>query len=284
MNRVVPLQKSTLIWIVVAVAVLTIAAFWASYIVTDPTLSENLQRSAFSLIFVALLGGVVKIVLDDFDRRRQQRADYAQFIRNVLDDLKAVGDRVERARILLPAHQSARTFGNEMRDLIESRVQLLAVSRALKLDPYSSPSEELKNLQTKVNSMEKYLRWLINGFETRYKEISDLQRIHEARIDARIKECVGKGADNEKSTLLQRFLGFRGGYEPPELEKVSLPVNTPWEELCKLEQVKDFISLRRQAEQNPGPQNNDSRYDLHFKKCLDEATEILRAELRAILG
>jgi hypothetical protein len=253
----VPLRKSTVVWITVLVAVATIAAFGIAQIVNDPELKKTLQNAAITLVFGALLGGVAKMLLDDLDRRRQLRADDAQFVRNVLADLKAVYDRVERARILLPAHQSALTFGNEMRDLIEARVQLLNVYRALHGRP-----KRLKRVRRQVESMQGYLRTLTDAFQREYKRIADLQIVHEARIKARLDKNP---------------------------EAAEFPPNEPWEELCELPEVQDFIgassSLRGiQAGQGAKPQEQVSNYDKEFCKRLDKATEILREELQEILS
>jgi hypothetical protein len=187
----------------------------------------------------------------DFDRGRQQRADYAQFITNMLNDLKAVNDRVERVRILLPAHQSALTYGNEMRDIIESRVQLLGVIRALELDPYGSSLD----IAARVTSMEEYLKYLIKAFQRDYKKIADLQKVQETLTRTQIQEQLKKTSD---------------------IKSVSLPDNTTWEELNKLPEVQEFLSDEDLAGQNRS-------YRLEFKQPLDDATKILRQKLRELL-
>src|SRR5712692_6371217 len=73
-------------------------------------LSKAFAVGAATLVFGALLGGVVTLLIADFDRRRVQRAAQLDFISNVLADLKSVYDRVDRGRTLIKAHQSARTY------------------------------------------------------------------------------------------------------------------------------------------------------------------------------
>ena len=90
-------------------------------------------------------GGWVELLFDDLaeDRKRAeagaeqmrvQRTSRAQYIQNVLDDLKAVHDRVEQARLLIQAYRSAATFRDEMRGLVDARVRLLNVERALRTE------------------------------------------------------------------------------------------------------------------------------------------------------
>jgi hypothetical protein len=56
---------------------------------------------------------MLKVLLDDVVAAKRQREDAAAFVMNVLSDLKSVYDRVARARILIPAHKSVKTYGEE---------------------------------------------------------------------------------------------------------------------------------------------------------------------------
>jgi hypothetical protein len=259
-----PLSLKTVLWILVFLAVSTIAAIVIVRSYEGTELSKYVQRAAITLIFGAVLGGVVKILLDDFDRRRQQRADHAQFIINVLADLKAVYDRVDRVRILLPAHQSALTLGNEMQDVIDARVQLRNVIRALETrrdpDSQSQDSEKLKE----------HVRVLIRAFQSIYRYIADLERVYEAQINAQLDKMDEK-ADPKRITKEVR----------------RLP-NRPWEELCELHEVRDFIGADSklqciQAGQSAQQQQYGDDYRSQFVDCLHEATKILRKQLRDIL-
>jgi hypothetical protein len=120
----------------------------------------------------------VTLIIADFDRRRVQRAAPLDFISNVLADLKGVYDRVDRGRTVIRSHQSAKTYGDEMRNFIEARVQLLNVVRALKFDERGVP---IAGIHDNVVSMEQYLKTLIDEFEPNYKEISRSQSLYEAR-------------------------------------------------------------------------------------------------------
>lgn len=219
---------------------------------------ETLQSAAIALVFVALIGGLVKIFLDDFQRGREERAEQARtlaarlaeeraeqarFLSAMLADLKAVYDRVERARIVLSAHRSARTYGDEMRDLIDARVQLLNVERALEAGTSGITPGREEGVRSAVATMEQYLAKLTEEFQSEYKEISDAQRVHEARVKKILDDV------NYSTTL---------------------PENKPWEKLQKLEGLSDFIAGRGYAQE--------------FVHHLDEASRLLREELRAMLA
>lgn len=69
----------------------------AAYLSRDsPELSRIFVAATVTLFFGSLLSGVVSLLIADFDRSRVQRAAQLEFIANVLADLKAVYDRIDR--------------------------------------------------------------------------------------------------------------------------------------------------------------------------------------------
>jgi hypothetical protein len=65
----------------------------------DVELRKGLYTGAITLVFGGLLGGLLKILLDDVIAARRKRDDAATFVRNVLNELKSVYDRVGYARM-----------------------------------------------------------------------------------------------------------------------------------------------------------------------------------------
>ena len=160
----------------------------------------------------------------------------------MLDDLKSVYDRVERTRILIRAHQSALTYGNEMHDLINSAVQLRNVSRAI--DTTSDfLNEHRGKLKRAILQMTAYLDSLTDEFRHGYKTISDEQSVYEANASQ-----------------------ARQGAKP-------LPSNKVWDDMSHLERLAEFLGL---------PSQSPVHYESHFEEMLDAATWILRAELKRL--
>lgn len=215
-------------------------------------LSKIFAQGAVTLFFGALLGGVVTLLIADFDRRRLQRAAQLDFCSNVLTDLKNVYDGVDRGRTLIRAHRSAKTYGEEMRHLIEARIKLLNVVRALKFDERGVP---LNSISIEVESMERYLKTLIVEFEEKYKEISQLQSLYEVRI----KHAFEKIASAPDAPVLP-------------------PANLPWESIAKLKAVADFIASAEQSDAKSTSANGE--YGRQFLVPLDNASAKLRKILR----
>ena len=220
---------------------------------------DDLRLAAITLLFGALIGGVVKLLLEDVQITREQRAEQARFVQATLDDLKSVYDTVDRARGLIRAHRSAATYGSEMRNLIDARVQLKNVERALETTSELRPNV-LPRLRDAVDSMKRYLEWLNDEFESQYKSISNEQRVYEARIEKELKE-----------------IGLEG--KPPAFD------NQPWERILKLPRLSRFIELFPDGTGSmTGEDGSDLQYKRNFIDELDEACRILRDELHAALG
>lgn len=243
-SRSHPLFAAIGVVLIPAAIAITMAQF------VDSELKKGLYTGAITLIFGGLLGGLLKILLDDLSAVRRKRDDAATFVSNVLNDLKSVYDRVERARIVIPAHQSAKTYGDEMRDLIQARVQLKNVIRALSGRAEGITEETMYGVSGAVNGMETYLECLTDEFKNHYKAISYLQRTYEVQVDSQLKRYAEKA---EKS-----LPGIR---------------NRAWENLKNLPVLNDFIE---------GQDTSD--YRKNFENPLDEASLLLRSELARILA
>lgn len=235
---------------VMLVLVLSSSAIFAGWKVRakDPDLQKSLYTGGATLFFGGLLGGLVKLLLDDVVAAKRKREDAATFVTNVLADLKSVYDRVARARILIPAHKSVKTYGEEMRDLIEARVQLRNVTRALERRAEGVDEEARKEIIGLVSKMGEYLETLTTEFRDHYKVLSDKQRGYEERA----------------KVILKHFAEAEGA-EPPKLPEFV------WESIARLEKFADFIG-------------EGKTYQIDFEGPLDDASELLRSELARILG
>jgi hypothetical protein len=228
--------------------------------IVDTNLKAALINASIVLFFGALLGGIVKLLIDDHQKLQDQRANQAQFLTNVLDDLKAVYDRVERARILIPAHKSAKTYGAEMRDLIEARVDLRNVIRALDRVSNGLHEEQRKNLQLAVVTMEKYLEKLTDDFKKYYREASAKQKIFETRVERIVKD---------KDKVASSIEGIN---------------NEAWKVILDMPETKGFIGEQPTDESDPTSESKDLEYTKRFERPLGLGTWILRNELQVTLG
>jgi hypothetical protein len=203
---------------------------------------------ATTLFFGGFLGGVLKLLLDEVLVSKRRRDDATSFVTNVLADLKGVYDRVARARIVIAAHRSVKTYGDEMRAMIDARVQLRNVTRALDRRSDGITHDARTEVVRRVEQMEAYLETLNSEFIANYKRLSDRQRSYEERA----------------KVVLKHFAEDDSGTEPPELPGFV------WESVSALPELAAFIEAR-------------AAYKKNFEEPLDDASECLRDELARIV-
>jgi pimeloyl-ACP methyl ester carboxylesterase len=242
MSTVSRLSRAHPLWTACLLVAVGAGTGYAVASVSSGKPQEALFVASTTLVFGALLGGVVKFLLEDLQRLRERRAENARFVKQMLDDLKSVYDRVERARILIRAQESALTYGNEMRDLINSAVQLRNISRAI--DTTSDVLMEYREkLRRAIRQMTDYVDSLTDEFRDEYKEISDEQSAYEANA------------------------------EQARESRKPLPSNKAWHDMRQLKRLAEFLGLNSRS---------PVHYKSDFEDMLDAATWILRAELKRL--
>lgn len=226
----------------------------------ESELKRALYTASLGLLYGSLFGGLVKLLLDDLDRERQQRTEHVQFLSTVFTDLKAVYDRAERARVLLFANRSAATLGREMRDLIDARTRLLAVKRALPINTHDT-TRRIRELNEDVDTMAAYLDELITEFSEKYRGLSEAQQVYEEAMKAYAAKAAAK---------------------PTELP--PLPKNEPWDQMKTLRLLRDFIGIDPDDEKRRMPDQKKTTYGARFAGPLEHATRALTQELEELLA
>lgn len=225
--------------------------------------SDDLQKALFTgsigLIFGGVFTIVVKLLVEDHKKELSLVNDEVRFVNNILNDLKSVYDRVERARIVIAAHRSALTYGKEMRDLIDSQVQLRNVKRALDGKNKVFDEDRSEKLSLYIDGMEAYLKGLTNDFKLIYREASIAQALFEAE-----KERIIKSENMDNQAILN-------------LE------NKAWPQIAEALHERGFINKSESKNED----NKDSfpqYYKDYFEAPLDAASWLLRNELRILSG
>ena len=175
-------MNSTRLTLVLIVIVIVGLSLWgAMFCLTRGEGNPNgllihLGETGATLAVLTVLGGLVRAAFMERERTRRKNEEKAGFYRNLLADLKSVYDRVESCRLLVEAHHSAKTYGEQLRALVSGVVTLHNIKRAL--DP-EFPCL-LEKLSEPINKMTKFLKGLLGEFREKYREISSLQEADEA--------------------------------------------------------------------------------------------------------
>lgn len=150
------------------------------------TLITGLGTAGLTVSVGGVAGGFIKGIFDRIEDEREaqkaradaakiKRQDNITFLRSVLDDIKKVHDIVEHARLLIDAHKSAKTYGEQVRSLPDAIIILHNVRRALDYETGPAPK-----LDTHIQAMIGFLKSITGEFQTRYITVSRLQSQDEA--------------------------------------------------------------------------------------------------------
>lgn len=242
----------------IGLAVLGAAAvllLWWLQGISDPGLRNALQTAVVGLLFTGLLGGLVRLLLDALAAKQRRVENAAEFVTNVLADLKAVYERAGRARLLIAADRSAETYRAEMRGLIDARVQLRNVARALD----TRPPEDIRSkdaVLAEIGRMEDYLQSLLAEF------------VGEAGENPLLDDSGGGGDGRARPAPAPAEAGAGA---PAAAASVRRRPRSAWRRLVEgLPRLKGFL-------------DGDPDYESGFRRPLDEASKLLRAELARIL-
>ena len=205
----------------------------------------ELGKAGASLSLITAIGGLVQWVLKDRDTAREKEKETLNFYRNVLSDFKSVYHKVEKARLLIQAHRTAKTYGEQMRELIEGVVTLHNIKRAL--NP-GFPELESK-LKPCIKSMSAFIKDLLKEYKDNYKRISVLQEMDQKKkqefIEERVKNSNFEISDND------------------------IP-SSAWMQIEKLEKLSSITD---------DEDNKFEEYKSKFLAHLDKASEILRNKI-----
>lgn len=255
-------SKPFIVVFIFACLVIGIGVGFVAYLTVD-AVSEAQQKlvinagtAGLTLAFAGVLGGFlgaqIKMLFDTYSAeqaeadakreaaRQKQSADQV-FFRNILDDLKSVYDIVEHARLLIAAHKSAKTYGEQMRRLPDSVVVLHNIRRALR-PGYSDVEADIR---PQIDCCIGFLKDLMAEFRAHYLGASVRQQEYEAR----------------KQGYLDRLRKGEDPGEPPDPAKV-------W---AYLEELPHLAVLRSDED--------FTQYEMRFLNHIDAASYALRGRL-----
>ena len=153
----------------------------AVYHMTDggqngPSLLIDVGTAGLGIAFAAVLGGLVSMLFDEWAARRQAIAGQNAYYAQLLEDFKTVYNTVERARFLITAHKSAKTYGERMRMLPDAVILLHNVKRSTQ----QGFPDLYEDLEGPIFFCMQFLKGLIEEYRDEYLAISRQQAQDEA--------------------------------------------------------------------------------------------------------
>lgn len=135
-----------------AVSVVLVVVGWGLYRLADRPASDfygKLGELALQLALIVVVGVIVKEVVEWRSARREHYLKKIENREEFLRRLRAVHVNIQHARDLLNAHRSARTYGEQVRALMQLRPEVEEISEDLKAstDLFADQQEIIEGLE-----------------------------------------------------------------------------------------------------------------------------------------
>ena len=149
----------------------------------------EIGKGLIYIFTVAVIGSIVKLLVDDHQRRlrqvdekraqAQQREQRLQEFRmDKVRRLVGVTNMLRRAPVLIDAHRSAKTYNEQMRAIVDGGLELRLIRHetdAIGRDP-NPAFPQWPAISDEIRKMENYVAWVVNDFRENSKRLSELQR------------------------------------------------------------------------------------------------------------
>lgn len=141
----------------------------------------ELARSFLSLAMTVVLGGFIKLIFDENVKRSAEIARKRDLRHQLLNRLRKVFDDVDSARLLIRAHKSAKTYGEQIREKVIVAIPVLYdVKRSLADSTDLFTKDTTDHLRLSLHYMIAYLSAITDEYATGYLDISNTQFFQEA--------------------------------------------------------------------------------------------------------
>jgi hypothetical protein len=166
-------------WTLAVLVVICALVVGASYFFSDAASRTEIRMEVAKIFLqlgvIGILGVFAKWIFDEYssvrDRDRDRASALNAFRKDVLGRLIRVTNRVRRVPILIAAAQSARTYGEQMRWLVNSRLELSFIRHDI-ATVKEAFSEKYEKIVVNIQKMEEYLDELITEFTTENPKLS----------------------------------------------------------------------------------------------------------------
>jgi hypothetical protein len=174
--------------------------------------SLEAAKALLQVVTVAILGGIVKLLIDDQQRLQREANDERQrqlreatdarvraeanetrleaFRTDKVRRLVGVTNVLRRAPILIEAHRSAKTYNEQMREIVNGGFELhLIRDETDAIGPDQNPAfREWPQIRDAIRQMEEYIEWIAGDFRKQSKSLSERQQ--KAEIDRALQSKV----------------------------------------------------------------------------------------------
>jgi hypothetical protein len=184
----------------IAIAAVSVALFGIIFIAADATLRTDLLKEAAStllqLALIGILGAFAKYLLDRYSADRQRRLDQSEREQeqreiehkaqiNALNSLTTSYWQIKKALHIIDAHRSAKSYGAQVRQIIDYRLELQRLNNEIQAGLYAL--DDVDTIKSNLDAMDNRLEDVIDEWKANYLELAQLQNRDEKRRRSRKK-------------------------------------------------------------------------------------------------
>ena len=160
----------------------------------------ELGKTLLQIFTVAVIGTIIKLLLDDHQRRQREAHENRQrqlreatdarvraeqkeerlqeFRADKIRRLVGVTNVLRRAPVLIDAHRSAKTYNEQMREIVNAGLELRLIRHETDaIGALTNPAfPDWPKIRDDIRRMEDYVRGVVQDFRDSSKRLSELQR------------------------------------------------------------------------------------------------------------
>jgi hypothetical protein len=155
------------------------------------TYRGELLKASLNVSTGIILTVVVAMLVEAHRIRSARRVADHELHRALISQLRNVDDQVKSAALLINAHQSARTYGEQMRRLIEVRVSLLNARHTVHAEERAFRGDTIQTqLLSHLDAAAVYLQKLTAEYQEHYLRVSRIQSYSHEWDQAQAKKAA----------------------------------------------------------------------------------------------
>lgn len=266
-------MKSKILWILLGLATILVGSSVGIQIVIfeNDKFLEELSKTLMTLGATVIIGGLLKILLEDYRKVLETKEKLKEFKTEILHELRRIYDEVELSRLLIESHKSAKTYGERIRQgIIPSKISLYDIKRTLVDGQDYLPDEKLQKMRLSIHFMIAYLQSLIQEYQDHYFKLSNLQSYQE-KIKEKSKSIFSELLVKDESNPAKDFENLKNINKLfenlNEKNKVPDRLLIVWNEIDSLNYLNDFLKA-----------DIDSNYYRFFFSQYDHCKRIIKSD------
>jgi hypothetical protein len=183
--------QRVLITIMTLSTILFLVIFLSSPSAVQAELRKETGKILLQLALIGILGAYAKFLLDGYAAARQQEVERLEREREsretkyktqleALNSLTTSYWEIKKAFHIIGAHRSAKSYGEQIRQIIDYRLKLQRLHNEIAAGLYGLDDQDISTIRENLSEMDTRLQEVIDEWKSHYLRLSRLQKQDEA--------------------------------------------------------------------------------------------------------